>query len=503
MPQPPLIQAMLLDDFYPHATDNIRLLQTHASWVVLTGPFAYKVKKPVDFGFLDFSTLEKRKHYCEEELRLNRQLAAELYLDVLPICHAHTGFKLGGSQAICDYCIKMRQFADGDLLDARLAAHSFDAVWMDELAECMAAFHKQAEQSTTISSYGAPGFLLQHIIASLDTGLRHPEAVDASLLESIRMQTIQRVQQMQELFAGRMAQGRIRDCHGDLHLGNIALFRGHPTPFDCIEFNPEYRAIDTLNDAAFLVMDCDAHGRADLSMRLLSRYLEHSGDYEGMPLLPLFLSYRAGVRGKVSCLFAEDGAITDKTRKLKLSEAAHYFRLAADYLLKPAPACLYAVGGLSGSGKSRLSLLGCGPARAVIIRSDATRKRIAPQHPGLPLYSDTMHRLTYQAMFDAAAIVLRAGWPVILDATFLSSDERQHARELAEAAGVPFHFLWLDIPEADVRRNIKQRSALGSDISDAGIEVLQGQLANYERPSDKPMRFLTSADQWPWPDTRS
>lgn len=502
MTHPPLIQAMLQDDFYPHDTDHIHLQQTHISWIILTGPFAYKVKKPVDFGFLDFSTLERRKHFCEQELQLNRRLAPGLYLDVLPIGAGQEAPELGGSQHIFEYCIKMIQFADNDLLESRLSANDFDAAWMDDLAGAIAAFHKHAKQSADIASFGAPDYLMQHIQASIDTAQRHPEAIDAALLQCIRRQAGQRIQQLHGLFSRRISQGRIRDCHGDLHLGNIALFRGRPTPFDCIEFNPEYRAIDTLSDAAFLLMDCDARGRADLAFRFLSRYLECNGDYAGMPLLPLFLSYRAGVRGKVACLLCEDASAGDAVKNGKLAEAVHHFTLAAHYLRTSPPACLYAIGGLSGSGKSHLSLLGCGPARAVIIRTDATRKRIATLHPQLPLYSDAMHRLTYQTMFDAAAVVLQAGWSVILDATFLSPQERQRARAVAEAAGVPFRFLWLDIPEQDLHRNIRQRRLQGDDISDADLEVLQAQLAGYKRPAEDGIHFLTSADAWPWPESR-
>ncbi|MDQ6966437.1 MAG: AAA family ATPase, partial [Mariprofundaceae bacterium] len=309
------------------------------------------------------------------------------------------------------------------------------------------------------------------------------------------------------VFTRRIAQGHIRDCHGDLHPGNIAVYQGRPRIFDCIEFNPEYRAIDTLSDAAFLVMGLEAHGYADLAFRFLSRYLEHSGDYDAIPLLSLFLCYRATVRGKVACLLAEDASISNAVKSSKLAEAAQYFTLASDYLNKPSPACehvggqhivsLHAVGGLSGSGKSHLSLLGCGVEGAIIIRSDATRKRIAPQYSDLPLYSDAMHRLTYQAMFDAAAAVLKAGWAVILDATFLSADERQRARDLAAASNTPFRFIWLDVPEERLRHNVRQRGLQDRDISDADITVLEGQLANYHRPDEQDILYLTSADTWP------
>ena len=497
-PSPPLIQAMLREDFYSHPVDKIRLLQTHASWVLLTGPFAYKVKKPVNFGFLDFSTLEKRQHFCEEELRLNLRLAPDLYLDVLSISQEDRDFKLGGMQDICEYCVKMRQFNDADLLSERINTKTFDRAWMDILARNIADFHACAAQSPAINAFGAPCYLLSHIDASLNTALHHPEAINPESIHDLRRLCMQQTKLHAEGFEKRMRDKRIRDCHGDLHLGNIALYQDKPTVFDCIEFNPEYRAIDTLNDAAFLVMDCDARGHTDLAFRFLSRYLEFSGDYDGMPLLPLFLSYRAGVRGKVACLLAEDKAIEAPEKQHKLTEAARYFDLAASYLNDASSPSLYAVGGLSGSGKSRLAQLGCGPARAVIIRSDATRKRIAAEHADLDLYGKAMNRLTYRTIFDAATSVLKAGWPVILDATFLSAEERQRARDIAKDAGVPFHFAWIDAPEEKLREHIQGRMQKGTNISDADLRVLDMQLAHYHVPDEPDIHILPSADAWPW-----
>jgi uncharacterized protein len=496
-PAPPLIQAMLRSDFYPHEVKDIRLHQTHISWVLLTGSFAYKVKKPVNFGFLDFSTLDKRRHFCAEELRLNRRLAPELYLEVLPIGWKSGSFRLGEAQDIREYCVKMRQFADTDLLVELVKTNTFDAAWMDTLARDIAAFHAQARRNPAITAFGAPRYLQQHIDATLDTATRH-KSIDRALIENLRRLSSLHTGRLASVFAQRMADGCIRDCHGDLHLGNIALFHGRPTVFDCIEFNPEYRAIDTLNDAAFLVMDCDARGRPDLAFRFLSRYLEYSGDYAGMPLLSLFLSYRAGVRGKVACLLADDASVGEKDKRPMLAEAAQYFSLAVGYLQKSSMPTMYVIGGLSGSGKSHLARLGCGQARAIIIRSDATRKRIAAQYPKLPVYGEAMHRHTYQAMFDAADLLLRAGWSVILDATFLSDRERQRARDTALASGARCRFAWLDIPEDRLREQILHRMRNNTDISDATIQILEMQLANYHRPEEPDIRFLDTAEHWPW-----
>jgi len=493
-----LIKAMQQADFYPHTVENINMLQTHAAWVFLTGKFAYKLKKPVDFGFLDFSTLAKRQYFCAEELRLNQRLAADVYLEVLPISENINGcFSLGDTNNIRDYCLKMVQFSQSDLLGERLQKERFAPQWMDKLAANIACFHEQSGTSADARRYGQKGILQQHINASLDIAARYlGRVIDKLPLQELRQRNKEQIEQHASLFSERIAAKHIRDCHGDLHLGNIALFHGQPLVFDCIEFNAEYRIIDTLNDAAFLVMDCQARGHPDLAFRFLSRYLEHSGDYAGMPLLPLFLSYRAGVRGKVACLLAEDAGTEENARQNKLDEAAHYFALAGEYLEKKTPH-LFAIGGLSGSGKSHLALQGCGIEGAVIIRSDATRKRIAEKHPDAPLYGEIMSKNTYQNMFDSAKWLLEAGFSVILDATFLRREFRQQARQIAAQTGVNFNMLWLDVPEKTLRRNIARRLNKENDISDAGLAVLERQLATYQRPQEDAIRFLSNATEWP------
>jgi len=493
-----LVKAMQQEDFYPHAVEKINMLQTHAAWIFLTGKFAYKLKKPVNFGFLDFSTLRKRQYFCHEELRLNQRLAADLYLEVLPISKDASGcFQLGSQDNICDYCLKMIQFCQSDLLGERLQKDQFDPAWMDTLAANIASFHAQSGASPAAHRYGQKNILQQHIDASLDVAARYTgRIIDALTLQTLRQRSQEQIEQHTALFSERIAAGHIRDCHGDLHLGNIALFDGQPLIFDCIEFNTEYRIIDTLNDAAFLVMDCQARNHSDLAFRFLSRYLEFSGDYAGVPLLPIFLAYRASVRGKVACLLAEDSGIEEDERLKKLDEAAHYFALAGEYL-ENKTAHLFVIGGLSGSGKSHLALKGCGVEGAIIIRSDATRKRIAKKHPNAPLYGEKMTALTYQYMFKAAKLLLEAGFSVILDATFLHREFRKQAHEIAARASANHSLLWLDVAEETLRRNIARRNASGTDISDADLSILQRQLATYQRPQEDDVHYLPSADEWP------
>jgi len=473
------------------------MLQTHISWVFLTGKYAYKLKKPLDLGFLDFTSLEKRCFFCEQELYLNQRLAPAIYLEVLPISQTGDSYQLGNGDNIRDYCLKMLQFSQDDLLDRRLDSGSFDPVWMDVLAKDIATFHATAETSQKIRVFGDTHFLHEHVMANLHAAEEHTETVvESDQLNAIRQFSETFIHRHAKDFAVRQQEGCIRDCHGDLHLKNMALFQGQPTVFDCIEFNDEYRMIDTMSDVAFLVMDCDARARPDLGFRFLSRYLEFSGDYDGLKLLPLYLAYRASVRGKVACLLSDDKGIDTDQRALQRAEASHYFSLAESYTASIQPR-LFAIGGLSGSGKSHLALLGCGTERAIIIRSDAIRKHIAGSHEQFDLYSPEMNARTYAAMFRAAETALAAGFSVILDATFLRQEDRERIRALAKSENVKSRIFWLDVDEPDLRKHISQRMRAKKDVSDAGPDVLDMQLAHYERPGETDIHFLSSAEKWP------
>jgi len=492
-----LIDAMMQPDFYPHPVDQVQMLQTHISWVFLTGKYAYKLKKPLNLGFLDFTSLEKRRFFCEQELCLNRRLAPAIYLEVLPISRTGGAYQLGNVDNIQDYCLKMIQFSQDDLLDQRLDSGSFDPVWMDVLAEDIATFHATAESNQKVQAFGDIHFLREHIADNLNIAEKHAgTVVERGQLNVIRQFSETFIHKHAKDFAVRQREGHIRDGHGDLHLKNMALFQDRPMVFDCIEFNDEYRMIDTMSDVAFLVMDCDAHARPELGFRFLSRYLEFSGDYNGLVVLPLYLSYRAGVRGKVACLLLDDQGIDAGEKSRQSVEATRYFNLAESYTLSPKPR-LFTIGGLSGSGKSRLALLGCGIERAIIIRSDATRKRIAHSNIQHDLYGPEMNAKTYEAMFTAAKTVLAAGFSVILDATFLRREDREHIRRLATSAHVESRIFWLDINESALRRHIRQRMQADKDVSDADLHVLDMQLADYQQPQGADICFLSSTDEWP------
>jgi len=489
---PEHIQAFLRPETYPQPVGAVDMIQTHASWVFLAGAFAYKFKKPVDFGFMDFSTLAKRHYFCRQELQLNRRFAPALYLDVLPVYQHGGAFSLRGPGEIVDYCLKMVRFEQSALLDQKLANGEMDAQWMDDLAGDVARFHVRVAVNHD-SHFDHAALLGEHINDNLSVAAQYTgSAIEPGTLERLRIFAATAMHEQQAALQQRQREHHIRHCHGDLHFRNITLIDGRPTLFDCIEFNDAYRIIDTMNDVAFLVMDCDAHTRPDLGMRFLSRYLEHSGDYAALALLPLYLFYRASVRGKVACILAAELP----PEQQQWQQARRYFNLASDYTNTASPR-LFAIGGLSGSGKSHLALLGCGTERAIIIRTDATRQRIASHFPDLALYGTQMHTHTYTAMFEAARTALAAGFSVILDATFLHPDTRRQAHALADQCNVPLHFYWLDIATDTLRRNICQRQQAGRDISDADLSVLELQLAEFCRPEESWIQFLSSNEIWP------
>lgn len=300
---PAIIQAMLGESCYPHVTSAIELVQTHSSYVLLTGDYAYKLKKPVDFGFLDYSTLAKRKHFIEEELRLNQRTAPEIYLETVAITRVGDRFSLNGQGEPVEYALKMHQFAKGNLFSELIERGRLTPELMAALAQEVAKFHRTAATSDQIARFGR----LSQIRQAFDQNY----AQSRPYLN--RGQTERQLNETQtysdrifaewgDRFQARRDQGKIRECHGDLHLGNICLWNGQVRLFDCIEFNEAFRFIDVLEDIAFTVMDCDAQGRADLGTVFLNCYLEQTGDWAGVALLPLYLSRQAYVRAKVTSL---------------------------------------------------------------------------------------------------------------------------------------------------------------------------------------------------------
>ncbi|WP_367027367.1 AAA family ATPase [Methylococcus sp. ANG] len=464
-------------DAYPHPVSGIRLIETHISWVFLTGTYAYKIKKPVDFGFLDFSTLDRRRRCCEEEIRLNRRLAPEIYLAVCPITGSPHTPRVDGDGPPFEYAVKMRQFAEGSLLTDMAAANTLIPDHIDALARLIAEFHGSIPRSGSADDYGS----LSRIRGATMDNFAHIEAVlppnqmDTGI--AVLKETAERDHETLEgVFLSRKHEGYVRECHGDLHLANIALIGGKPVPFDAIEFNPALRWIDVISELAFLAMDLEARGLRRLAARLVNGYLAVTGDYGGMALWHYYLRYRAIVRAKIAVLSWQSAA-----QEAARTEHLASFRRYVDYALSVSPSRrprLIVMHGVSGSGKTHVAAQIAEREGAIMIRSDVERKRLASHLHADPaqMYLPAFTRATYDKLLELATPSLRARLSVVLDATFLERRYRDDARQLADRSGAAFTIVAMEAPEAVLRQRILARQRAGADPSDADLGVLEKQL---------------------------
>jgi uncharacterized protein len=491
-PAADIIAALCDPARYAHRVDPIEVLETHISWVILTGQYAYKIKKPVNLGFLDFSTLEARRRYCEEELRLNRRLAPTIYEGVVPITGdaAHPVFN--GHGTAIEYAVKMRQFSQGALAGRLLDGGALNAAHMDALATRIATFHAHTSVAAQGCQHGTPDAVIlpaRDNFVQLDGLL--PDAADQILLAELRSWTEHEYQTHWRLFRARHAQGDVRECHGDLHLGNIVMLDGALTPFDCIEFNPAMRWIDVMSDVAFLQMDLTDRNRADLAFRFLNTYLEHGGDYPGLAVLRFYRVYRAMVRAKIHALRAQQGGLARIERPRLIAASRGYINLAHQ-CAHDGRAGIILMHGLSGSGKSVLAQAFADKLSAIRLRSDSERKRLRGLTPlarsssstGAGIYTADLTQATYHRLLDLARLCVRAGHAAIIDATCLKHWQRDLFHREAAIHGIPFVIVNVTAPEATLRTRIAARLATGSDASEAGPSVLTHQLAQCEALTD-------------------
>lgn len=466
------------------------LVETHISWVLLAGTDAWKIKKPVDFGFLDFSTVEKRRFCCEEELRLNRRLAPQLYLEVVPITLDGSQPRLGGSGPVLDWAVHMRRFAATEQLDAMLAAGRLEPCHIDAAALCIAAFHAGLAGIGGDSPLGSAEAIhapARQNFVQVRAGLSEP--ADLARLAQLEAWSEAEFARLEDVFAQRRADGFVRECHGDLHLGNLAWHEGAVLPFDCIEFNENLRWVDVQSEIAFLAMDLHDRHRPDLAWRFLNAYLEHSGDYAGLALFRYYQVYRALVRAKVAILGGN------------LAGCREYLDLAHTFIAPPTP-LLAITHGLSGSGKSTLAGQLGEELGAIRLRSDVERKRLAGlaarQSSGSPLgggiYSGDWHRRTYRHLEELAQTIVSAGYRVIVDAAFLKQAERENFMALAESWGATGLILDIQAPAELLRERIEARRQAGSDASEATLAVLEKQLEDDEPLSEKEQSRAVVAD---------
>jgi len=485
-----LIAALQNPALYPHSVDGFRVIETHISWVILTGAYAYKMKKPVDFGFLNFTHLADRKHFCEEELRLNQRMAPDLYLRVVPITGAADAPVIDGEGEPIEYLLQMREFPQTQLMAEVQARGELTDAHIDALAEQIAQFHLNIPQVPA----GHPLNNADAIVAPMRQNFEQirpllNEKPDLQQLDALSDWTETSIARLRPLLEQRSQQGFIRECHGDLHLGNATIIDNKVVLFDCIEFNEPFRLIDIASDAAFLAMDLEDRGLKCQARRFLNGWLERTGDYAALELLSLFKAYRALVRAKVSLfrLHQEQDAVQ---RRVILRQYRSYANLAESYSAIPSR-FLAITHGVSAVGKSHVALRLVEALGAIRLRSDLERKRLygepTERHDvavNAGIYSAEATDATYERLHSLAEAALNAGFSVVIDATYLKQSQRQAAWQVAESTGVPFIILACEAPDAVIEQWLTQRQAEGGDPSDATMAVVKAQQASRERLSE-------------------
>ena len=473
-----LIAALQNPALYPHPVEGFTLIETHISWVLLTGEYAYKIKKPVNFGFLDFSTLQARQHFCHEELRLNQRTAPELYLEVIELTGSSAAPQLGGDGPAIEYMIRMRQFPQDNLLNAVQARGELSRQHIDALAQQIADLHAEAGRVPVEHALGGA----EAIMAPVRQNFEQARALLSDPADLARLQYLEgwaedTYARLQETFEQRKRDGFVRECHGDIHLANVTLHEGQVLLFDCIEFNEPFRLIDVMSDVAFLAMDLEHRGLDVLARRFINAYAELSGDYAGLQLLAFYKAYRAMVRAKIClfCLGQEDAAGQARL----LEQYRGYAALAERYSEVP-QGFLAITHGVSAVGKSTVALRLVEDFGAIRLRSDVERKRLFPQAATAELYAADSSVATYAHLHQLADGLLHAGFPVVLDATYLKQAQRAEALAVAEECGVPELILDCRAPLELIAQWLAERQAAGSDPSDATLEVVQMQEAGRE-----------------------
>ncbi len=467
---------------------RIELLETHISCVLLAGVHAYKIKKPVNLGFLDFTTLAARRFYCQEELRLNRRTAPSLYIDVVPIAGSPSKPLLGAKGKAIDYAVRMRRFPGEALLDRMAKERELVPAILEQLGASVAAFHLALPPSAARRGFASAAQVLAAAVQNFEQiEAMAPPPAESRALERLQAWTRREHARLASVFAARKRGAFVRECHGDLHLGNIVLLAGEPALFDCVEFNAAFRWIDVMNEVAFLVMDLEEHGYPALAFRFLNRYLEATGDYAGLRVLRFYVAYRAMVRAKVACIRGGQPGADAQTRAQAANEFSKYVRFA-ETVAAGGQGALLLMHGLSGSGKSTIAKRLAVALDAIHLRSDVERKRLhglqagarTASTPGAGIYGPNSTVRTYERLAELARHSVSAGYVAIVDATFLEKRHRAAFRKLAREAGVPFAIVSCAAPDATLRERVARREAQGTDASEAGPEVLARQLATFE-----------------------
>jgi aminoglycoside phosphotransferase family enzyme/predicted kinase len=493
---------------YPHRPAEVRAIQTHISWVFIAPPFVFKVKKPVNLGFLDFSTLEKRRHFCQREVQLNRRLAPEIYLGAIPIYETDSGFSFEPPGEIVEYAVKMKELPHGWFLNELLQK---DRVGEKEIERVISTLHRFYEAETPtpeVEQWGMP----EKLKISTDENFAQVEpfvrrTISPVAFETIRYFTNQFYAANEKLFCDRIQQHRILDCHGDLHLDHVHLTPEATTIFDCIEFNDRFRFIDIANDLAFLAMDFDFKGRSDLGNLLLRNAAREFRDSGILKIVDFYKCYRAFVRGKVESIQATEKETTSPHEHEE--QAARYFRLALRYAVSGSEPLVLVITGRVGTGKTTVAKQLGNELDWPVFSSDRIRKTMA----GVPLtertaaelrekmYSEQMTEQTYEKLLDNGLASLATHNGVVLDATFSNPANRKSLRYACARAGVRLQVVELDVDPGEIKRRLNARDETTGEISDARLEDFEKLSAAYEPPSELARELLKISANNAIPDT--
>jgi aminoglycoside phosphotransferase family enzyme/predicted kinase len=490
-----IIQSLLTPSFYSHSVEVITTIETHSSIIFVTGDFAYKLKKSVNFGFLNFSSLTLREKFSTLEITLNKRTAPDIYLSVSPVWQTTTqplAYTLipQASQPV-EYLVKMQQFDPNKVLGAYLKNNSLSEQQVTQLTRNIVQLHQEAETVSNTIELGDPDNLIQPMLENFSTlfkSFQHPDL--QYRLKQLSQWTLLTHQQLKPHLLRRKQQGFIRACHGDLHLDNIALIQEIPTLFDGIEFNEQFRWIDPLNDLSFLLIDLEFNQQEDIAHQILNDYMNQTGDYEALPLLIFYKVYRAMVRCKITTLRAFQLPKTETIALQSLQAQSHKFLSQAEsFAYTETTPQLILMQGVSGSGKSYFAKQLVTQFHFMSISSDIERKRLyhispltrMPNSEKQHLYSDQMSRTTYQQLLKKTQVMLESGMSVVVDATFLEHSHRQPFIELAQSMGISIG-IFMILADLDTLKNaITHRNNTKTDPSDATIEVMQQQL-EYNAP---------------------
>jgi aminoglycoside phosphotransferase family enzyme/predicted kinase len=482
---PEIAQALLNPEIYPEPTKTVRLEQTQMSFVFITDKYVYKTKKAVNLGYVDYTTLEQRKFFCDKEVELNKRLSPDTYLGVIPITRNDGGYTLDGEGEIVEYAVKMKILPFDRMLDVLLKENSVTGDMMPRVAKKMAEFHSKAATGGVIDDFGKIELINHNNEENLNqmapyigrtlTGTEHKKI--AAFVRSFTRENA-------TLLEKRITDNKIRDCHGDLHAAHIC-FEDGLIIYDCIEFNDRFRYCDVASEVAFLAMDLDHNGRADLARSFVNSYIEYSGDGDIEKLLNFYKCYRACVRGKVACFKLDDPYVSEQHKKEAHYNAESYFDLACAYT-NPTPT-LFITTGLTGCGKSAVAAELAKRLGLVLLSSDITRKKLAnisiKEHCfncfDSGIYSPEFTRKTYDALFSETEKILKDGGSVIIDATFVRADDRKEAKKLAEDAGARFFVIECTLDEETAHKRLDNRLS-ECTASDGRWEVYMAQKKNME-----------------------